>query len=77
MTKQADLMRMKGYITVAEAARRTGLSVYRIYELLDDGKLQGMNLGQPPRPRRYVSAASLVEYIGPEGAKALGLTKEA
>jgi len=70
---QEDLMAKKGYITAAEAARRIGVTVSRIYEWLDENKLEGCCIGTGERPRRYVSSASLIACVGPEAAKALGL----
>lgn len=77
MSNQKEMMRQKGYIPAVEAAARAGLSLGRVYELLNEGKLKGMNV--PPdsvKPRRYVLASSLVDYLGPDAAKALGLVKQ-
>ena len=70
---QKELMRAKGYIPVSEAAKRVGLSVWRIYELLNEERLKGMTVGGGPHARRYVESKSLIDYMGPEASKALGL----
>ena len=73
MTKQKDLMRQKGYLAADEAAERIGCSTTTIYKLLDEGRLQGVSVGNGPRARRYVASTSLIDYVGLDAAKAMGL----
>lgn len=53
--KQIRRMKWRGYRPVAEAAAKVGLSVPRIYQLLEEGTLAGTREGG----RRYVRWASL------------------
>jgi excisionase family DNA binding protein len=54
-------MRARGFVKPREVAERAGISLPRIYTLLDEGKLQGENVGT----RRYISFASMAAYFGP------------
>lgn len=71
---QKELMRQKGYVTAAYAAKRAGMTVMRVYELMAGGHVKTVTVGQPPKPRRYMLWSSFLAYLGPDGAKALGLT---
>lgn len=55
LNKQTSWMGYKGYVPVAEAAELVGLSVPRIYQLLNKHDLEGTREGT----RRYVRLASL------------------
>jgi excisionase family DNA binding protein len=70
---QAEMMRAQGYVTVKEAAARLGRSVPYVYDLLDNGKVHGVSSGAGKHARRYVQWSSLVDYVGPEAARLLGL----
>jgi excisionase family DNA binding protein len=52
-------MRAKGWITAREAAKLGGISVPRVYALINDGKLTGCRKGT----RRYVSRASVEAHF--------------
>ena len=54
--RQVAKMRRLGFRPVSEAARKVGLSVPRIYQLLNKGKLAGTREGTT---RRYVKWLSL------------------
>lgn len=62
MNDQAKRMAKRGFVTVALAARMAGLSVPRIYELLNDGRLFEERKGS----RRYVEKKSLLPYLPDE-----------
>jgi excisionase family DNA binding protein len=68
-----DKMRSKGFIPVSEAAKRVGMSIWYIYELLDSGKVHGVAVGTGRYARRFVEAKSLIAFVGPDAAKLLGL----
>ncbi len=53
-------MRERGFVKPREAAERAGISLPRIYALMDAGKLLGENVGS----RRYVAFSSLLAYFG-------------
>ena len=70
MASQAEMMRNRGYITAQEVFKRTGIPVAQVYKLLKDGRLTGIDIAS----RHYVLYTSLVEYIGVEAARVIGLT---
>ena len=53
-------MRDRGFVKPREAAERAGISLPRIYALMDAGKLTHESVGT----RRYVGFTSLVAYFG-------------
>ena len=70
---QAEMMRAKGYLPVADAASKLGVSKFRIYDLIKRERIDSLAIGDGPNARRYVPIASLREYVGDEAAKVLGL----
>jgi len=70
-SNQVQLMAKRGYIPAMDAARRIGRHVTTIYELLKNDKLGGLKVGGS----WYVQFGSLIDYLGPDAARALGLTK--
>lgn len=71
-SKQADMMRAKGYMPAPEVATRLGHDVTAIYRMIEAGKITGLKVGG----RRYVLYSSLVAHLGKDAAKALGLVSE-
>ena len=73
---QEKIMHDQGRISVSEAARMLGITNVRVHQLLDSGKLLGLdiNLGGERR-KRYVNLDSLVKRLGDEAARAFGLIK--
>lgn len=67
-TRDSTLER-KGYVTVKEAAERCQQAQSTVYRWLDTGAVEGLQVGRS----RYVKLASLVEFIGKDAAKLLGL----
>ena len=60
---QSRAMETRGYITIAEAARRLRVTAQAIYTALGRDQLKGTVVGK----RRYVEVKSLLEYAGPVG----------
>lgn len=65
------MMRAKGYITAAHAAELVGKTLGTVYNWIAAEKIEGLTVARA----RYVRLSSLVQHIGPEGAKALGLAE--
>jgi hypothetical protein len=65
-------MRLRGYVTPQEVATRTNRTVQSVLSLLRRERLQGTRIGRA----WYVSWASVLRYLGPEGAKLYGGHKE-
>lgn len=61
VNRQVLAMRAKGYCTVKEAADLGGVSVIRLYTLLDEGRIAGIRVGG----RRYVNKASAEAHFKP------------
>ena len=57
---QAERMREHGFITVTEAARLAGVATQTVYDWLNDGRVDGRDVGRA----RFVLLASLREHIG-------------
>lgn len=57
-TRFREIMRVDGWVTVAEAAWLAGVHAATIYRLLDDGKLEESKHGR----FRFVSRASLAAF---------------
>ncbi len=45
MRLKRELPQLSGYIPVSEAARRLGVSKRRVYDFLDEGRLEGVKSG--------------------------------
>jgi excisionase family DNA binding protein len=69
MSAQTDTLKDKGFVPAAEAARRTGVTVYTIYRWVNDKKIDGFQVAT----HWFVSLASLVKHLGPKAAEALGI----
>lgn len=62
-------MRDKGWLLVAEAARKIGVTPQTIYRWIEDKKVTGLRDGY----RRYVSWASVMKHLGPHACAVRGL----
>lgn len=62
-------MRDEGYISVPEAAERSGLSRSTLYDAIRANKLVSTSVGS----RRYVQLEALVAFVGPEAAALLNI----
>lgn len=69
---QVTRMHAQGFMPATEAAERAGYDISHIYRLIkgDAPKVEGFRIGERAW---YVKRASLVAYLGEQGAKALGL----
>lgn len=65
-------MRTKGYLLVAEAARKIDVAPQTIYRWLEAEKVEGFRDGY----RRYVRWSTVLKHIGPKSARIRGLSKE-
>lgn len=59
-----------GWVPLRWAALKMGCSLSSVYRLVDAGKLEA----QVSAGKKYVSIQSCTKYLGPDAAKALGLT---
>ena len=71
MPTQAEMLKTQGWVTVSDAAKRIGRHVTTVYRLIETKQVQELRVGQS----RYVRWVSLVQFLGPNAAKALGLVK--
>lgn len=71
-TKQTEIMRSKGYISASETAEKVGKSIATIYRWLEEGFVEGTQLGRS----WFVKLDSLIKYLGPESAEMLGLNEK-
>lgn len=62
-------MRTKGYLLVAEAARKIGVAPSTIYRWIEERKVDGFREGY----RRYVRWVSILEHLGPVSLQVRGL----
>lgn len=65
--EQEDLMKAKGYMTVARAAKCCGVTRQTVNLWMQKSVVRSIRVGF----RVYVERASLLEHLGPEGAKML------
>jgi excisionase family DNA binding protein len=66
------MLEEKGYVTVATAAEKLGRHITSIYKLIEQKKVEGLQIGRS----RYIKFDSLVAYANkesPNGAVLLGL----
>lgn len=70
---QVEMMRARGYLSVADAADKIGVSKFRIYDLIKREKIEALSIGEGAYSRRYVRIDSLRSYVGHEAARVLGL----
>lgn len=68
-SKQAAMMRARGYITPREAAERLGISTGTIYRWVDEGHVAEQRLAGA----RYVEVGSLTKHVGPAAMTMLGV----
>ena len=68
-----DRLRRKGWISLSEARRRTGMSWSALRPHIESGEIKNMAVGRGPKPRLYISVGSLVVFLGRDMAIALGL----
>ncbi len=71
MAKEAQIeaMRARGLVTVSAAADLAHVARSTIYRWLEAGKLKSQETGLGI----FVKRASLLEHLGPEACKALGI----
>ena len=67
---QAARMRIRGYASASEVARMVGVTPAAISGWVDRGKVRVLHVGG----RVYVDMRSVLEYLGPQAAAALGIT---
>lgn len=68
-TKQEVAMLAKGYASVRIVADKIQVHFSTVYRLIQAEKLRGIQVGS----KHYVEIKSLLEHVGPEAAKLLGL----
>lgn len=66
--KQVAMMEGKGYMALGDVAARLGVTVYTIYRWVKARKIIGFKAAN----RWYCLKQSIVDYLGPEAADALG-----
>lgn len=66
---QEEKMGTSGYVTVARCAEMMGVHFATVHRNLDDKKIHGCKVGG----RQYVLVESIVEYLGEEASRALGI----
>lgn len=71
-TKQAELMRAKGWILASEAAELIGYHATSIYKLVRKDTIESTKVGGTI----YVSTASLREFLGDTADSFLGSEEE-
>lgn len=54
-SRQIDVMRARGLIAAADAARLLSMHVTSVYRWMDEGEVEGKKVGK----RRYITATSL------------------
>lgn len=58
-------MRQRGFLLVAEAARKIGKTPQTIYRWIDGGNAEGLREGF----RRYVRWSSILTHLGPDAVR--------
>ena len=66
-----EKMEAAGYWTAAKTAQVAGVAVLTVYNWIQAGKIEGTRVTD----RWYVTRESLIEHLGPVGAKAAGLVE--
>lgn len=66
--KQEQMMLGRGYVPVRKVSDQSGIAATTVYRAIREGKLK--ELGGPGI--KYVSLASVVEWLGVEKARAAG-----
>lgn len=69
-TRQEVAMLERGYASVRIAADKIAVHISTIYRLIETDKLRGVKIGT----KQYIEIKSILEHVGTEGAKLLGLT---
>ena len=75
MRQDAQIAKMaeQGYIPASEAAEALGVSVFTLYRWAGTNKVTGVKVGI----HWFFERKSLLDYVGPQAAKLLGLDKQA
>lgn len=66
---QIAFMRTKGFMPAMEVSNKLGNDISTVYRWVDDGKVEGMQVGT----RRYVKVISLVNHLGLDTARIFGI----
>lgn len=69
--KQSEAMASRGYMTAMEAASKAGVNIATVYRWVEAKKVEGLKAGK----HWYVKVNSVVDHLGPELSKAMGLIK--
>ena len=69
-SNQAARMRTKGYISASEVSRMVGVTPAAISGWIERGNVRALHVGG----RVYVEVNSVLQYLGPQAAAALGVT---
>lgn len=67
-SRQAEMMRARGFMAAAEVARRIGRTTQSVYALIESGQVQGVRVGRS----WYADVKSLAAYLGPDAARMFG-----
>lgn len=70
-SKVDEAMLSKGWVTLAVAREKLGVSTSSIYRMVERGTLSSTVAAG----KKYVSIASCVAFLGPEASVAMGLAK--
>lgn len=73
LTKQEEAMLAKGFASVRIVAEKMQVHFSTVYRLIEQNKVRGIKAGV----KQYVEIKSVVEYLGPEAAKLLGMLPSA
>lgn len=71
MATQAEKLALKGYVTAREASELLGRHITSVYRMVQTKTVEGLHIGRS----WYVKRASLISYLGPDAARALGLVR--
>lgn len=70
---QKQILVENGYITANDAARVLGISRPRMYQMLESKAIEGIEIGVGDHKRQYVRKQDLIDKLGPDAARVLGL----
>jgi hypothetical protein len=68
-TPQEKLLAAKGYVTASYVAEKLGRRLPSVYQMATAGKVESIRIGRA----WYIKLTSLIEFVGPEAARLLGL----
>lgn len=74
--KERDLMAAKGFLPVAEVAKRTGKSVYAIYGWIESGRLKDSVKVDTHHYVLWSEVLTLYREEDPKAVELLGLTEK-